>query len=739
MKEGRKSSKKSAKKRSKNKVEKQQFGTFDLFLFMILAAFIGGSVIISAKISLEVIPPFTLTFFIFLITYLITASIAGKNKQIGSNNFNDNFFPAFFIIASLFALFFALSYTTALMVAVIYAAVPLISITYLKVFNNRRLVCDQKMGMLLSGMGLCLVVFQPIIQLYVGNGLDFALEIIKGNLLALLAAIFSTLYIFNRQKYTSKTVTPVSIVFYASLMAMLISVAPMLFIEFQDFDFVSKITLEHVGMIMWLSIVGIFLFNLLYQFFIRNKFVISNYYCMLPIFGVVIVIAVLGEVLPWLVIVGAVMMIIGGKMTADKIKSKSVSKLTKKKSVKNSVKKEGGFIESIDSFFNQSHLGRISEVSFYGASIVFSAGLAIAASVSPLAIFFGRFTVSSIALRENFKNLTSNIFWACFPLAIAYALNPFLLFFGIKMMGKEGSAFGALAFALMATVVAIWVKNWGAISLKSTRGLMNLVGFGLVLLKVSDSVFKFLNGSIGTNDIMGMILIIVGVISFSWYAVKLPTVIGRKIDGVKMGADSIIFVASIISSIGVGLYFISQFAIGNIDFESIKWISIITFVLVGLWQGVVCTIRFQRRFAEARDEKNCGVVRASAFNMLLPAVGVVLSLLAYPFGIGSFSVINIIIAIALFVVVGIFVSSKEFDSENKKGKSIKKTRKKKKKKAVKKITEKKEVKKTEKKEIEKKEVGKVEDKKIELVAKDKKSEDLNDGDVIQVRVIGGKK
>lgn len=309
----------------------------------------------------------------------------------------------------------------------------------------------------------------------------------------------------------------------------------------------------------------------------------------------------------------------------------------------------------IDRFFNRSHLGRITEVAFYGASIVFSAGLAIAFGVHPLAIFFGRFSVTVAVLRKNWKNLTRKIFWICLPLAVAYALNPFLLFFGIKMMGAEGSAFGALAFALMATVVAIWLGNKKAINPLSTRGFMNLAGFMLVVFKVWNSLDQFFSGVIGTEDIIGMLLIVIGVLAFCWYSVKLPTVIGKEVDGVKLNADSIVFVSSIVSAGSVGIiWIIPQLLTGH--FENIGLVTFFAFITVSLWQSIVCTIRFQRRFAEARDDRNCGVIRASAFGMLMPAVGILLS-----FTLGSFSIVNFVIMLALFTVVGIFVSSKEFD------------------------------------------------------------------------------
>ncbi|MCK4636035.1 MAG: hypothetical protein KAT32_04155 [Candidatus Moranbacteria bacterium] len=152
-----------------------------------------------------------------------------------------------------------------------------------------------------------------------------------------------------------------------------------------------------------------------------------------------------------------------------------------------------------------------------------------------------------------------------------------------------------------------------------------------------------------------MFFIILGVLSFCWYSVKLPTVIGKEVDGVELGVDSVVFVASIVSVVLVGAFwFVPQLLVGG--YTDVEFMTLITFIAVSLWQAIVCTIRFQRRFAEARDDRNCGVIRTSAFGMLMPAVGILLS-----FVLGAFSGVNFVIMIALFVVVGIFVSSKEFD------------------------------------------------------------------------------
>lgn len=714
---------KSAKKRSVRQSKKQQLGTLDLFLIMILVAFIGGSVITSAKISLEVIPPFTLTFFIFLITYIITASIAvGKKSRVGSRDFNDNFFPAFFIVANLFALFFALKYTSAVMVAVILAAVPLILISYLKIFNNRRLVCDQKMGLLLGGMGLCLVVFQPFIQLCSGSGLDFALEIIKGNLLALVSALFSTFYILNRQKYTKKSVNPTSIVFYASLMAMLISVAPMLFIEFQDFDFVSKITLEHVGMVMWLNIVGVFLFNLLYQFLIRDKFIISIYHCMLSIFGVVIAIAVLGEVLPWLVIVGAVMMIVGGKMTADKIKSgskdKKINKKTKtvsakRKSDKLSIEKKGveGGINKLGIFVSLIIAGVTA------GSIPTATVIAKSSGLAPLAVLFFRYAIAFVIMlpiivkREelSFEDFKNNFL----PSFLA-VMNPVILFSVVPEYTT--ASVSILIYAAGPLFMALYYVFFCKAKLTQNQ----LIGLGVGFVGVALILFQPITSG-GVGIVVGNLMVIVSTLFFVSY-----TIFSGKQQAKKLVSPySLVFYSSIVA---MAISFIPM--LQGVNKVELGFSQIGAIVWLGLISTVVFFILFQ--FIVKRE----GTLVASVYAYLQATLGAIIGLVVL-----DEKITILVIAGAILTFVGAKIVTQKVEKKKRRKprkkakKSAKKKTAKKSVKTAKKISEKK----IESKEIEKKEVGKVEDKKVELVAKDKKSDDLNEGDVIKVRVIGGDK
>ncbi len=716
---------KKTNKRSKRRSTKQQLGTLDLFLVMILVMFVGGSVITSAKISLEVIPPFTLTFFIFLITYIITASIAiGKKSRVGSRDFNDNFFPAFFIVANLFTLFLALKYTSAVMVAVICAAVPLILISYLKIFNNRRLVCDQKMGLLLGGIGLCLVVLQPIIQSRIGIGFDFTLNAIKGNLLALISASFSAFYILNRQKHTKKSVNPVSIVFYASLMAMLISVVPMLFVEFQDLDFVSKIKFEHAGMVMWLSIVGVFLFNLMYQFFIRDKFILSIYYYLLPICGVVIASIVLGGVLPWLVIVGAVMMIIGGKMTAEKIKRKSrgedENKKTKTVSAKRKSDKLSVKTTGVEGGINKLGVFLLLVIAGATAGSIPTAGkIAMQTGLSPLALLFFRYVIAfafmlPIIVKRNelsWKDLKNNFL----PSFLA-VMNPIVLFYAL---GYTTASVAILIYAAGPLFMALYNKFF----IKNKLTQNQLIGLGVGFVGVALILFQpIAKGGVGT--VIGNSMVIVSTLFFVSY-----TIFAGKQQAKKLASPySLVFYSSIVAMV---ISFVPM--LRGVERVNLGFAQIGAIIWLGLISTVVFFVLFQ--FIVKRE----GILVASVYAYLQATLGMIIGLVVLNEKVTILIIIGAVLTFIGAKIVTKKVEKKKIEKKRKPRKKARKTAKKKTAKKSVKSSDESKKRKNESKKTTKKEVGKVEDKKIELVAKDKKSEDLNEGDVIKVRVIGGKK
>src|SRR3989344_6463983 len=103
----------------------------DAFFLATIAAFCGGSVVVSAKIALEVFQPFTLVFIRFLLATLFMLPFVLNTKELSISNTKR--FAFLGIIGSLnpILLFIALQFTQASVSPLIYASVPALTAIYL--------------------------------------------------------------------------------------------------------------------------------------------------------------------------------------------------------------------------------------------------------------------------------------------------------------------------------------------------------------------------------------------------------------------------------------------------------------------------------------------------------------------------------------------------------------------------------------------------------------------------------
>ncbi|MCK4636033.1 MAG: DMT family transporter [Candidatus Moranbacteria bacterium] len=682
-----------ANKKSKNKAEKQ-FSDFDLFLFMILTALIGGSVVTFVKISLEAVPIFTAIFFIFLIVYLITSPIAGKSKKIGKKQFNDNFFSSFLIVVNLIVLFFALSYTTVSVAILIYAAAPLIIALYSKIIFNRKLICKQKMGLVIGGMGLFLVILQPIIQQNVGDLANFS-TIIKGNILALLSATFFALYILSQQKQKKKSVTSISIIFYSSLMAMAISFLPMVLVDFQNFNFISNVEFKHFGSILYLGVVGTILFYVIFQYFIKDKLTISTFNYLQSIFGVILAIVVFGEILPWLVIVGAVFIIMGammvsriGKKIVAKSKKSSKTVSAKRKSESRKIKVSG-----TEKLISKSGIFLLLIIAGATAgSITTAAKVAMSSGLAPLALLFLRYLIAftfmlPIIVKRN--ELSVKDFKNNFLPSFLAVMNPVVLFYALSY---TTASVAILVYAAGPLFMALYYKFFCSTKLTKNQLIGLSVGFSGVAL----IMFQPITNN-GVGSIAGNLMVLVSTLFFVSY-----TIFAGKQQAKKVASPySLVFYSSVIAMI------ISIFPlINNIGSVDLGFKQITAIVWLGLVSTVIFFILFQYIV------KKEGVLVASVYAYLQAALGAIIGIVVLKESMTVLIILGVILT---------FVGAKIVTQKVKEKKTKKKPRKKAKKKVEKKVQE--------------KEIEKVEDKTFEVVAKENKSEDLNEGDVIKVKIV----
>jgi drug/metabolite transporter (DMT)-like permease len=178
-------------------------------------------------------------------------------------------------------------------------------------------------------IGAFLIVFQSLGKNGVGG--------IQGNLLVLLATIFFVTYaITSAKKQAEKIVSPYSLIFYSSILAMIISFYPML-------ESVQKVNLgiRQIFALGWLGVISTVVFFVIFQYIVKKEgaLVASVYAYLQATLGAIIGVVVLGEKMTIYIIIGAVLTFIGSKITTMKVAEKKEEEKPKRVLKKKVVRK----------------------------------------------------------------------------------------------------------------------------------------------------------------------------------------------------------------------------------------------------------------------------------------------------------------------------------------------------------------------------------------------------------------
>lgn len=313
-----------------------------LFFLVFLNIIIISSLPIYLKIVLKILPPFTFLFFVFLIVYIILSPILAKKGEISWKNFQNNFFPAFLLMVSFIIFLLALPIAKNYNVIIIYTTLPLLSIFYLYILQKIKLNNEQKTALLIGFIGLFLIVFETFVEISTTKILNNFWIIIKGNVLILLSSIFFMLYLFSyKQKESKKLVSSFSLIYYTSIITMIISFLPMFFIEFQNVIFIYKSTLFQYGIEIILGVVFVIILNLIQKYLSKNYDNLSllNIYFQ-PIIGIILAYFILGEKITFIALLGIFLIILGTKTIIKVLKENKKSVKKSKNNNLNKTKKE---------------------------------------------------------------------------------------------------------------------------------------------------------------------------------------------------------------------------------------------------------------------------------------------------------------------------------------------------------------------------------------------------------------
>jgi len=281
-----------------------------VFALLLIAGATAGSIPTAGKIAMQTgLDPMALLFFRYTIAFVFLLPIIVKRNELSLDDMKNNFLPSFLSVMNPVVLFYALSYTTASVAILIYAAGPLFMALYHRFFCKTTLSKNQLLGLGVGFAGVAFILIQPISKGGVGT--------VAGNLMVVVATLFFVSYtIFSGKQQAKKLVSPYSLVFYATIVAMVISVIPM----FRGIG-TMNLGLAQIGAIIWLGLVSTVIFFVLFQFIVKREgtLVASVYAYLQATLGAIIGMVVLHEKVTVLIVIGAILTFIGAKIVTQKV------------------------------------------------------------------------------------------------------------------------------------------------------------------------------------------------------------------------------------------------------------------------------------------------------------------------------------------------------------------------------------------------------------------------------------
>lgn len=290
----------------------------DAFFLATLAAFCGGSVVVSAKIALEVFQPFTLVFIRFLFATIFMLPFVLKTKELSFSN--SKHFALIGIVGSFnpILLFIALQFTQASVSPLIYASVPALTAVYLFILYKDKPAPKQLWGIVIGFIGVSAIVLLPFIE----KSVD--LSAFRGNLLIFLAAIAFMFYgILSKKAQKYHHISPIALTFYFCFFTLLIS------IPFSGYEIFTKglhqqIEYKHIFNSIYVGVVGTGIFYLAYQYALKlgSEVAASLFTYLQPIATIILAILFLSEKITPAFIIGGILAVVGARLASSVVISK---------------------------------------------------------------------------------------------------------------------------------------------------------------------------------------------------------------------------------------------------------------------------------------------------------------------------------------------------------------------------------------------------------------------------------
>lgn len=281
-----------------------------VFILLIIAGATAGSIPTAGKIAMQTgLTPLALLFFRYTIAFAFMYPIIVKRNELSWKDLDNNCLPGLLSVMNPIVLFYALSHTTASVAILIYAAGPLLMGSYHRFYCKTELSRNQVLGLAIGFAGVALILLQPISNSGVGT--------IQGNMMVLISTMFFVSYtVIAGKQQSQQLVSPYSLVFYSSIIAMVLSFFPML----------QGVAGIHVGFaqlaaIIWLGFISTVVFFILFQFIVKREgtLVASVYAYLQATLGAIIGLVVLNEQLTTLIAIGTILTFSGAKIATIKV------------------------------------------------------------------------------------------------------------------------------------------------------------------------------------------------------------------------------------------------------------------------------------------------------------------------------------------------------------------------------------------------------------------------------------
>lgn len=281
-------------------------------VFILLAAFLGGTTSPISKIGISQIPPLGFAFMRFLISGIcIMPFILSKSKIKSMVKL-----APLSLLSTLNIILFilGLKLTTATIAQLLYAGIPLLTGFFLFILFKEKLTRKKSLGIMLGFIGVSLIIFLPLLE----KGQKFSGNLL-GNILISFGVISYALYnIYSKEKQNkfSPFIITASFIWTTALVLLPLSLMESNF----NVKWLSTLSFTSWFSVIYIAVISTVLIYLLIQYALKHggTLLASMHFYLIPIFAFIFSFLLLGERLTVGLVIGGSLALLGVYITTKK-------------------------------------------------------------------------------------------------------------------------------------------------------------------------------------------------------------------------------------------------------------------------------------------------------------------------------------------------------------------------------------------------------------------------------------